>query len=457
MARRSSRIVIIGAGPTGLGAAWRLQELGHGDWVLLERESGPGGLSASVRDAHGFTWDLGGHVLFSHYEYFDRLMGELLGSGWVEHQRSAWVWLRGRYVPYPLQHNLWRLSEADFHHCLEGLRQAQALVDEHPPADFGEWILRHFGAGLAELFMVPYNTKVWGVPPSRLGVQWMAERVAPIDLDRVLRNARERTDDASWGPNATFRFPLEGGTGAIWSALAARLPASCVRPDAEVVVVDPGRRVVRLADGSEVPYDHLISTMPLDRLLRASGDGTALGAKADELIFSGAHVVGLGLPGQPPEHLRGKSWIYFPEPELPFYRVTVFSNYSPYNVPDPDRTWSLMCEVGAGRETAFSPQAVVDGVLEGCRAAELVPPGIEPVSRWHRHVPYAYPAPFVGRDELLRPVHEALHSLGIRSRGRFGAWKYEVGNQDHSLMQGVEAVDHLLSGADEATWEGRAG
>ncbi|HEX6213166.1 MAG TPA: NAD(P)-binding protein, partial [Vicinamibacterales bacterium] len=68
------RIVIIGAGPTGLGAAWRLHELGHHNWVLYESTDHPGGLASSVVDTQGFTWDLGGHVLFSHYKYFDNVM-----------------------------------------------------------------------------------------------------------------------------------------------------------------------------------------------------------------------------------------------------------------------------------------------------------------------------------------------------------------------------------------------
>jgi protoporphyrinogen oxidase len=83
----SSRVVIIGAGPTGLGAAWRLQELGHTNWVVYEAGAHAGGLASSVVDAKGFTWDLGGHVLFSHYPYFDDVMNRAIGDAWVEHVR----------------------------------------------------------------------------------------------------------------------------------------------------------------------------------------------------------------------------------------------------------------------------------------------------------------------------------------------------------------------------------
>ena len=103
--------LIVGAGPTGLGAAWRLDQLGHRDWLLFEAEPEAGGLAASVVDEHGFTWDLGGHVQFSHYEHFDGLMDDLLGpDGWLYHERASWVWTRGAFVPYPFQLNLHRLQ-----------------------------------------------------------------------------------------------------------------------------------------------------------------------------------------------------------------------------------------------------------------------------------------------------------------------------------------------------------
>ena len=93
------RIIVLGAGPTGLSAAWRLQEHDHHDWLLLEASDRAGGLSMSVRDAAGFTWDLGGHVLFSHWKYFDQLLERSILSKCVEHQRESWVWMRERWIP----------------------------------------------------------------------------------------------------------------------------------------------------------------------------------------------------------------------------------------------------------------------------------------------------------------------------------------------------------------------
>lgn len=447
------RIVIIGAGPTGLGAAWRLQEVGHRNWILVDQAGEPGGLSSSVVDDEGFTWDLGGHVLFSHYRYFDALM-DTAAAHWVEHQREAWVWIRGRWVPYPLQYNVWRLPEPEAQACIEGMRAAQGRVHAGPPASFGEWLRRSFGEGLCATFMVPYNQKVWAYHPDTLDVGWMGERVPSVDLERVLRNQAQRREDVSWGPNATFRFPLHGGTGAIWKGVAARLPGERIQLGRRVVAVDSGLRRVTFADGSVEAYDRLLSTVPLDCLLGMLVDRPELAAEASNFVHSSTHVVGVGLDGPVPELLRTKCWMYFSEAECPFYRCTVFSNYSPNNVPQPGRQWSLMAEVSESPEKPVDGAAVVNEVVAGMRATGLLGDGDRIVSRWHRRLPYGYPTPWLGRDATLGRVQPALEACGILSRGRFGAWKYEVSNQDHSVMQGVEAVDRWLTGAPERVVRG---
>ncbi|MDB5171945.1 MAG: UDP-galactopyranose mutase, partial [Phycisphaerales bacterium] len=87
----SRKIVIIGAGPTGLGAAYRLKELGYTNFQLYDRHPHIGGLASSFTDSAGFTWDIGGHVMFSHYKYYDDLFDKLMGSDYQLNMRECWV------------------------------------------------------------------------------------------------------------------------------------------------------------------------------------------------------------------------------------------------------------------------------------------------------------------------------------------------------------------------------
>jgi len=285
-------LLIVGAGPTGLGAAWRLTASGETNWLLCEAAADAGGLAGSVVDDHGFTWDLGGHVQFSHYDYFDDLMDDLLGSdGWLHHQRESWVWVRERFVPYPFQLNLHRLPEMERAACVRGLITAAvaSAACASAPDSFGQWIEAAFGPGIGDVFLQPYNVKVWAYPLEELSWSWIGDRVALVDLPRVVENIRLDRDDVSWGPNSQFRFPIRGGTGSIWLALATRLIDAAperMQFGRRLIRVDTAAREATFADGSRVSYDRLLTTIPLDTLVAATDLAPSLARAAGDLRFS---------------------------------------------------------------------------------------------------------------------------------------------------------------------------
>lgn len=458
---RSARIVVIGAGPTGLGAAWRLRELGHDNFIVLEAQPYAGGLAHSFTDTAGFTWDIGGHVMFSHYEYYDKVFAEVMGDDFVLNDRESWVRVRDRWVPYPFQNNIRYLPARDAADCLVGLIRAQAAdsPSSKDASNFGEFIDRVFGEGIAGIFMRPYNFKVWAHPPEMMNKHWIGERVAVIDVERAVRNVVEGRDDFGWGPNNQFKFPLRGGTGEFYHRMAERLKDS-IRLSTEVARIDSGRKVVtvRSADGAteEIAYDALISAMPLDILCtRIVSDAPAsVREAAGGLLHSAGHMVGVGIKRPCPST---KSWMYFPEDNCPFYRVTYLSNYSPYMTPNQtgtnDTHYSLLCETSASDHKPVDRDQIVEETIAGLENAGLLEPGerTDIVSTWLHSVEYSYPTPSVDRDDRLSVAIPWLESRDIYSRGRFGMWKYEVANTDHTLMQGVEVVDRLLRGEREHT------
>lgn len=445
--------LILGAGPAGLGAAHRLRELGVNDFLVLEREGHPGGLSASYRDAQGFTWDVGGHVVFSHYDYFDRLLNDLLGPDFLEHQRKAMIRIASTWVPYPFQNNIRHLPPDSQWACIEGLL---GLVDQNDfaacPAHFRDWILRVFGPGIAELFMFPYNFKVWAHPPERMDWRWIGERVSVVDLRRVLKNIVFATDDVSWGPNNLFRFPLHGGTGEIFRRLAAKI-ADRIIYNSPAVRIIPSAKTVCCADGQSFIYDRLLNTGPLDRLVLEILDhvpGFAADAARD-LKHNKVHILGVGL-----EEIRRDDtcWMYFPEGSSPFYRVTNFHNYSPNNTARPGEQRALMAEIAESRHKPVDRAGLLDFTVSGLNEAGLMLPRDQGriASTWEMSVEYGYPIPCLDRDKVLRVVQPWLESLDVYSRGRFGGWKYEAGNMDHSLMQGVEWAERMVLDRPERTY-----
>lgn len=453
MVEKHVKYLIIGSGPTGLGAAYRLKELGETDFLILEKENRIGGLATSFVDEKGFTWDVGGHVQFSHYRYFDELMLKVLGKdGWMHHERESWVWMENRFVPYPFQNNIRYLSKERMWECLQGIMQANKQAPAKP-AHFGEWIQATFGDGIARHFMLPYNFKVWAYPASEMSYEWIGERVAVTDLERVTRNILFEQDDLSWGPNSTFQFPKQGGTGAIWDGLGRNLIGmEYIQLEQEVIRILPDQNKVILHNGSEISYDFLLSTMPVDILTTLSSTpGEAEHQAASLLKFSHTNVVGIGLNGQAPEHLKKKCWMYFPEDNSPYYRVTVFSNYGPGNVPKPGSQWSLMTETSESEYKPVNHARLLEETIQSLKNDRLISEDDEIVSTFQIRFQYGYPTPSLRRNEALNHLLPWFEQQNIYSRGRFGAWKYEVSNQDHSLMQGVEWVNRVVLGVPETT------
>ena len=243
---------------------------------------------------------MGGHVIFSHYQYFDELLDAALGPGpavWNVLPRVSYVWIKGRYVAYPLQNNISALPVDDQIACLDGLvdaRVASALA-QGKPRTFDEWILRTMGKGIADLFMRPYNFKVWALPTTQMQCEWLGERVATVDVTKAISNVLRNVEDGSWGPNAVFRFPKRGGTGAIWKAVAALLPQErCLYgPTQRLVALDLAAKTAEFAGGHKVQYGALLTTAPLDLTLRMVGKPDLAG----RLTHSSSHIIGIGLRG----------------------------------------------------------------------------------------------------------------------------------------------------------------
>lgn len=425
-------------------------------------------------------------MIFSHYEYFDRVLEASVGKftdaeAWVCLERECYIRYASNWVPYPFQNNLYCIPKQDQVDCLLGLVQAKLDAAVRPegikPSNFDEWIVHTMGHGLARVFMRPYNFKVWATPCELMSSTWLGERVSVVDYTRAITNTILETRDAAWGPNAVFRFPkLGGGTGGIWQAVADKLlPKDKLEYNARLVGVDFAAKVASFANGKQVKYGSLVSTIPLDLLLGLAGKRES--ESETLLVHSSTNVLGFGIRGHNPH--GSKCWLYFPEPNCPFYRATVFSNYSPNNTPSADALlptlrlavgedhkdqqprpgpyWSVMLEVSESSEHKPVDQAtLVAECLRGCVQAGLLRAEDEVVSIYHKRLEHGYPTPSLRRDEALNKLlPELQRQHQVWSRGRFGSWKYEVGNQDHSLILGVEAVDSIFNpqAQEETLWQ----
>jgi protoporphyrinogen oxidase len=425
------KFVIIGAGLSGLSAGYQLNKFKINDWLIVEKNKYPGGLSASFRDKKGFVWDLGGHVFFSRYKNATSIFKKILKNDFLMHTRKAFVQIDKSLVPYPFQQNLSYLPEEKATKSLMSFLKARKKGKK--VNNFKDWLHVTFGKEIANLFLVPHNQKLWCYPLKKMDFKWAKNSINIPKLNEI----KQKRKKEEWGPNYRFYYPETGGIGQIAVSLAKYLNKNILFSK-EVIFINSKEKKIILANGQQIKYDFLINTSPLIELVKNSDLKTKL--KVYKCLFHNSlYILGLGLLGKPPFEF---SWIYFPQKKFPFYRLSLTSKYSPNNTPTKN-VFSLLAETTYSRYRPLKPD-IEASVLKTLREIGMIKKGQKIISKFSRRVNYAYPVPSLGRDEVLSEIIKTLKKRNIFSMGRFGNWRYEEGSMDQALANGQNIIKTAL-------------
>ncbi len=421
------KTLILGAGLTGLSAAYHLEKKGDRDYLLAERQVQPGGLCASYT-VNGFTFDQSGHLLHLHTDYGKKLVKKLLKTNLLRLKRRAWIYTHTSRVPFPFQANLFALPAKERQACVEGLLQAAAQTPK-APRHFEDWCLQSFGKPVYELFMRPYNTKLWGTSPKNLTCDWCGPFVPRPSTQEILQSA-SRPPQKSYGYNAWFYYPKQGGCGALVQALAQNLHG--LRTKTAVTQVDLKRKTARL-NGKTISFDHLVNTLPLPEFLHMLEGEARLSALAERLTHTSVLVYNFAIN----RAVKPFSWIYFPDEQDPFYRVGLQSGFSPFNAPQ--GTSSFYVELpgttprGKGTEKRILSALIQKGIID--IHDEVL------FSFWQT-LPYAYAVYDKRRSRAVRQALQALAKRGCFCAGRYGKWEYSF--MEASLLEGLDLAEKLV-------------
>lgn len=425
-------VVILGAGLTGLSTALHLR---RSPYLVVERDQRVGGKARSER-RDGYTFDITGHWLHLRDDRVRRLVEGLFGPGQlVEIERRTGVWLQGVMLPYPFQANLHGLPLPVVRDCLVEFVRAQvegARPDARPPATFREFAERRFGRGIAELFFVPYNTKLWGVTPDELAPDWGSRFIPLPEPEQIIGGALGLRQDGL-GYNARFLYPRAGGIDQLPEAMAARIRGhhpEAIQVGQSVEEIDAAGRRIKISGRPQwLEYGALVSTIPLPQLVaRIPAAPPRVREAAAALRWVSWRYLDVATRRAPP--LR-EHWVYVPELHVPFFRVGVYSNALPAMAPP--GAGSLYVEL-ADRSGRPDMPAVVEHLV----AMGALHHADDVVFAELREIECAY----VLFDDAYAPatatIHEWLASVGIRACGRYGAWIYN--SMEDSIIQGMEAA-----------------
>ncbi|OGX44420.1 MAG: hypothetical protein A3G38_02360 [Omnitrophica WOR_2 bacterium RIFCSPLOWO2_12_FULL_51_8] len=424
------RVVILGAGLAGLSAAWHMQRRGI-EPVIFEKEAEAGGLCRS-KNIGGFNFDYDGHLLHFRSRYAFNLTRRLLGGNLERHQRSAWVYFQGRYIPYPFQANLRQLPAAVIKDCLLGLLEAkQNSHRKNTNHNFLNWIEHNFGRGIARHFMVPYNTKFWTLPPEKLSCAWLDGFVPVPTLGQVIEGAVEETRQ-QFGYNTVFWYPRKGAIDQLALSLAAGLKNIHTR--CEVQAIDLRAKKVKTAGGGWEGYDYLISTLPLPELPDLVKD-MPLRVKGlfKKLKWNSILNVNLGLDKKsgPLRH-----WAYFPQPESCFFRVGFYHNFS--RTAAPCGKGALYAEVAYSPKEKLRMEDILPRIQAGLKNTGLLNGKSRIIASDINDIKYGYPIYDLNYSRTRGKIMEYLAQAQIIPCGRYGSWRYF--SMEDSLLDGRRAA-----------------
>jgi protoporphyrinogen oxidase len=461
-------VVIIGAGPAGLTAAYELSKRGVASTVL-EADDVVGGISRTVvRD--GWRFDIGGHRFFTKVEPVDALWREILGpDDFLQRPRLSHIYYRGKFIDYPIRpfNALKALGPIEAVRCVLSF----LWVRVRPPKDQSTlegYIVANYGWRLYQHLFKTYSEKLWAVPPSEISADWGAQRIKGMSLwTAVWEPVRaqlvgQRKDKRKQVTSLidTFDYP-KYGPGMLWERCRELVEAAgtTVVLRAPVVRIEhEGGRAVRVVtrdtDGATTAHeaDHVISSMPFTELVKAMDPPPPddIRRAAEGLEFRDFLSVALVVPAD--KVAWTDNWIYIHDANVKTMRVQNFGSWSPYMVRDGRNVLGLEYTVIEGDEwwTAADDDLIHRGAQELERLGLMAEADVE--AGYVVRMPKAYP---IYDDDYHRNL-DTLRSWvaqvapNIHPVGRNGMHRYN--NQDHSMYTAMLTVDNIVGGAHHDIW-----
>jgi len=425
------RIIILGAGLSGLSAAWYLQKKNR-ECLIFEKEHEAGGLCRSKKIS-GFTFDYDGHLLHFRHRHTFNLVKYLLGENMAEHRRDAWIYAHGCYIRYPFQANLYGLPANIIEECLLGFIRAAKnnRTKAKKRESFLGWINRTFGEGIARHFMVPYNEKFWTVPPSELNCEWLDGFIPVPSLSEVIEGTVKESQ-RQFGYNARFWYPKRGGINQLPLALSCQIKN--LHTGCEVKAIDLKRKEITTSAGRE-RYTHLVSTLPLPDL---SGliNGLPLRIHSDFKKLRWNSIFNLNLGLSKPVASR-RHWVYFPQKEVSFFRVGFPHNFSGSCAPK--GMGALYAEVSYSEERPLNKKTIAQRIQDDLMESGLLNNNDKVVAKDINDIKYGYPIYDRNYQSSRQRIFKFLASQDMIPCGRYGAWRYM--SMEETILNTREAVE----------------
>lgn len=406
------KYLIVGAGISGLSVATRVD-----DYLIIEKEKEIGGLCKTVKK-NGFIWDYSGHFFhFKNEKIKKQFIDNLNNEDIVVKEKNTKIHNKNIHIDFPFQKNIHQLDKEDFINCLYDLYFRK---DTNNYENFEQMLYGKFGQSITDMFLKPYNQKLYACNLNTLDVDAMGRFFPYADIDDIIRNMKYQNNSSY---NETFLYPQKGAYSFI-EKIYSKIDSNKIWKNCELLSIDINKHVAQTTKGT-IAYEYLINTIPLNKFC------DTLNIKWDEhLSFNKVLVFNMGFDKK--SQFKDIHWMYFPENKFNFYRVGFYDN-----ILEQDRL-SIYVEIGFSSYENIDKKKELEKVLEGLRTANII--------KEHQLLDYhmvvidpAYVHINKISEEFKKNIFKLFNRNGIYSIGRYGKWTYC--SIEDCIVDAIEVVE----------------
>ena len=451
------KILIIGAGPAGLTAAWEAEKLGI-KTLVLEGDKEVGGISRTV-ERNGWRFDIGGHRFFTKVDEVYKIWDEILGSDdFLLRPRMSRIYYKQKFYDYPLKASnaLFNLGIFEAIRCV----LSYFYVRIRPPKNqdnFENWVAARFGWRLYNIFFKTYTEKVWGVDATKIGSDWASQRIKNLSLMKAILNAFQinKSGEIITTLIDKFKYP-KYGPGMMWETAYKKLldKGHEIKLNKRIVEIskEDDHYLVTTKDGEQFKADNILSSMPLAHLPK-----TIMPSPSKEVLNSGENLkfrdflsVALVINE---EDAFPDNWIYIHEPGVKVGRVQNYGSWSPFMVKEGKTCLGLEYFVNIGDELwSMEDEKLIALATDELEKLSLIKKDSS-LEGYVVRMPKAYPVYDLNYSKNIENIADWLSKehKGIHPIGRNGMHRYN--NQDHSMMTAVKSVRNIVLNEVNDIWK----
>jgi protoporphyrinogen oxidase len=451
-----TKVVIIGAGPAGLSAAWFLTKQGV-EVTVVEKEQSVGGISKTLT-LKGYKVDIGPHRFFTKFENVRTFWNEILPTDkFTEKKRLTRILYNGRLFDYPLTlHSI--LRNMSLLEVLSILISYVAIKIKYQfrrkkIVTFKDWISFNFGTRIYEIFFRSYTEKLWGIPCEKIASEWASQRIKGVNIKSIVLSFlfKSYTKGKVRSFVESFHYPVDG-VGGMYEKIKKEIEQMggkfILGEKIEKFFID-GKRIISVSAGNFLlEADYFVSSIPLNELVCSIYPKVHLVKYAEVLKFRALVVAYIKVENK---NLFPDCWIYIHTPGTGITRIQNFNNWGEKMGGRKDGT-VLGLEYPCFKEDVLwnSDDDILFNIIkEDIRKIGIVEER-EMEFLGKTRISEAYPV-YSGRyKESIGEIKSFLNSLdNLITCGRNGTFSYN--NMDHSILSGFCAAKKIL-GEDCDPW-----